>query len=476
MPIGSFLRTDNIGKNWLQIPQSQSQQIVGIVTFLRVLGDCSERNAPQYDLNLRFMHTATITSRPPSAQARPRRSDPSGPLTFASIGVSGYAGILLDCLEPLIENGEASLIAATVRTRSKAAVRCEQIEQRGGCIFTDWQAMVDAVGDGLDCLIVPTGIQDHCKMAVYALERDINVLLEKPIAATLGEAHAILEAAERSEAGLILGYQDLYTDSTHAIKALLQEGVIGSIESINVLCLWPRKDDYFARNSWAGRLRIDETWVLDSPVNNAMGHFINLPLFWLGEGPLESASVERLSGSLYRSRELESFDTAAIQLDTAAGIRIYFHGSHACEAFIGPEIRIVGSEGSIHWVADQHYTVHSAKGIQTVPLISTMDARRLLMQNTSRWLTDQAVHLSTAEQALQQTRVVHMLHSGIKIRTVPVDLIQIDGGKRVLKGIDDAFKKCFANARLLSPCDVSWAGPIQSVEWQSVCHLTEPTL
>lgn len=411
---------------------------------------------------------------PPSAQPRPRRSDPAGPLTYATIGVSGYAGILLDCLEPLVKNNEAQLIAATVRTRSKAAERCDLIEQRGGSIFQDWQMMIDAVAERLDCLIVPTGIQDHCKMAVYALERDINVLLEKPIAATLAEANTILQAAGRSQAGLILGYQDLYTESTHAIKQRLLEGDIGTLESVSVVCLWPRGDDYFARNSWAGRLRIGDTWVLDSPVNNAMGHFVNLPLFWLGESASESAEIAQLKGSLYRTRELESFDTAALKMETTKGIPVYFHGSHAGEAFFGPQIRILGSEGEIHWIGDQNYTIKTHSGAETIPMISTMDSRYLLMKKSADWLQGQSVNVSTIEQAIQQTQVVHLLHSGLTIKTVAAEHIDTIEGKRVLHGLDTLFKDCFNASRLLSPKDAPWAVASQSVAWEKVSHLSEP--
>lgn len=411
---------------------------------------------------------------PLSAQPRARRSDPTGPLSYAIIGVSGYAGILLDCLEPLIEGNEARLVAATVRARSKAAERCDRIEQRGGKIYQDWPAMIDAVGERLDCLIVPTGIQDHCKMAVYALERGINVVLEKPVAATLAEANTILGAAERSPAGLILGYQDIYTESTRAIKELLLQGAVGTVEAVSVVCLWPRGDDYFARNSWAGRLRIGNAWVLDSPVNNAMGHFVNLPLFWLGDSAGASAEVVRLTGSLYRTRELESFDTAALQMETTAGIPVYFHGSHAGESFFGPEIRIVGSGGEIHWVGDHHYTIKTQSGVETNPLISTPNARRLLMRKTVPWLQGQSVGVSTLEQAMQQTRVVHLLHRGLKIETVAAEHIDSREGQRVLHGLDAVFKDCFHAFRLPNPKDAPWVTPSRSVAWEKVKHLSEP--
>jgi predicted dehydrogenase len=422
------------------------------------------------------MSTTKLAALPKSAQPNARRSPGSGPFTYATIGVSSYAGVLLDCLEPLIESGEASLVAATVRTRAKAVERCEQIEKRGGRIFQDWKAMVDSVGESLDCLIVPTGIQDHCAMAVYALKRDINVLLEKPIAATVGEAHAILEAAERSKAGLILGYQDIYAESTQAIKQLILDKMIGDVLSASVVCLWPRKDSYFVRNSWAGRLRIGDDWVLDSPINNAMGHFINLPLFWLGDSLLTSANVAELSGSLYRSRELESFDTAAIRMRTSEGQSIDFHGSHACDAFHGPEMRIVGTKGSIHWVLDSHYTVETAAGTQTIPMVPTADIRRLLMRKTMDWLRGENIVASTVEQALQQTRAVHLLHCGLRIHTVSAESIVVDEDKRVLKGLDSGFRRCFSSGQLLTLGDTPWAVKEESIAWTDVAHLSEPTL
>ena len=65
----------------------------------------------------------------------------------------------------------------------------------------------------------------------------------------------------------------------------------GRPRRFSTLCCWPRDLAYYRRNTWAGRLRDPDTggWVLDSPANNAMAHFLHNLLYLAGERPDRSA-------------------------------------------------------------------------------------------------------------------------------------------------------------------------------------------
>jgi len=68
--------------------------------------------------------------------------------------------------------------------------------------YRDYRELVGRV----DAVVVATPPFLHREQAVYALERGVHVFLEKPMATSLGDAEAIVEAAERGGATLAVGY------------------------------------------------------------------------------------------------------------------------------------------------------------------------------------------------------------------------------------------------------------------------------
>jgi len=68
--------------------------------------------------------------------------------------------------------------------------------------YRDYRRLVEAV----DAVVVATPPFLHREQAVYALERGVHVFLEKPMGVTLGDAEAIVRAAEKSGAALSVGY------------------------------------------------------------------------------------------------------------------------------------------------------------------------------------------------------------------------------------------------------------------------------
>jgi hypothetical protein len=81
-------------------------------------------------------------------------------------------------------------------------------------------------------------------------------------------------------------------------------------------------------------------WVLDTPANNAMAHFLHNALFLLGPAMDRSAMPVEVQGELYRALQIESADTAACRLRTDAGADVLFLASHATELGIDPRFRL----------------------------------------------------------------------------------------------------------------------------------------
>ncbi len=90
----------------------------------------------------------------------------------------------------------------------------------------DYKQLLDARPDAIT-IAVPTVL--HHTIALDVLERGINVLIEKPIACSVDEGCAIIAAAERSGAKLMVGHIERFNPAIIALKAHLANGGLGRV-------------------------------------------------------------------------------------------------------------------------------------------------------------------------------------------------------------------------------------------------------
>lgn len=77
--------------------------------------------------------------------------------------------------------------------------------------FADVDAMLSAVGDELDGVIVCTPMHTHRDSSLPIMAADIPVLIEKPLAMTLADADDIVEAAAASAGVCMVAYMKRYS-------------------------------------------------------------------------------------------------------------------------------------------------------------------------------------------------------------------------------------------------------------------------
>ena len=117
----------------------------------------------------------------------------------------------------------------------------------------------------------------HASSAVLCLENGVAVLCEKPMATTVTECDQMIAAAEKAKRPLAVGHFRRFFPSCQMIKAVLNSGLFGAVQSFRVLegekYSWPAQSrSFFRRSDAGGGVLID-----------AGAHTIDLVLWWLGE-------------------------------------------------------------------------------------------------------------------------------------------------------------------------------------------------
>lgn len=271
------------------------------------------------------------------------------PLRVGLIGVTGYALAYFEEINKLVAKGLARWGAVTVINPQAAPQQMAFFRSEGVPVYADYRQMLEDQREALDWICIPTAINWHTQMAVKVLEMGLPVLLEKPLAATLQEVDIIQEAEQAAGLPVAIGFQHHYSDSTWQIKDQLLGGMIGEIQQIDSICLWPRPQSYYSRNNWGGRLFVGDSWVLDSPFHNAISHVVNLILFFAGSTRTGRADPLEVEAEIYRAKPIQNYDTVRTKALLDTGIRAGVVLSHSSAKNRDPEIRITGSRGTFLW-------------------------------------------------------------------------------------------------------------------------------
>jgi predicted dehydrogenase len=191
---------------------------------------------------------------------------------FGLVGCGGIGNIHADALA-LIEEAELIAVCDVDLERARATAAKHAIKHA----FTSADEMLNAVG--LDAITVATDHKRHFAPAMAAIERGVNVIVEKPITVSLEEAYALLEAAKAR--GVKLGgiFQRRFFPAAQRMHAAIAAGRIGRITIAECIALLGRDRAYFARDAWRGTWKGEGGGAL---MNQAV-HMIDMLLWMVGE-------------------------------------------------------------------------------------------------------------------------------------------------------------------------------------------------
>jgi len=112
-------------------------------------------------------------------------------------------------------------------------------------------AMMDS---GLvDAVIIAVPHYFHTPLALYAAKKGLHVLVEKPVAVTVGEARMVVAECRKRKVAMGVMFQNRNVPSMHKMKQLVAAGAIGEIYRAQMICSnWYRTQFYYDSGAWRG--------------------------------------------------------------------------------------------------------------------------------------------------------------------------------------------------------------------------------
>jgi predicted dehydrogenase len=389
------------------------------------------------------------------------------PVRFAVVGPGGFGREHRRAIQALADEGEAALAAVVSRPGENAEI-VPQLQAQGVPIYPSLDALL-AGGEAVDVVTVPTSIYSHAALTIRALEGGRHVYCEKPAAATVQEVDAMIAARERAGRLCAVGFQEMASPALQRIKEALCAGRIGRLRTLKAHVLWPRWDSYYARNEWAGKLRIGDAWVLDGPANNAASHTLNALLYLAGTERFAPARPARVTAELYRANAIETYDTAAIRVHTDDDVEILFYVTHAGERNEAPYIEVAGDRGTLRRWGEEGHTELRADGARPETWSAAgIDVRLIGFRHFCRAVRSEEQLLLPVENARAHTLVIDAAHDSSPIHAFPPTICErgdSDRGPRTLvPGLDAIIRQAFAEGKLLSESGASWGVPGREVD------------
>jgi len=215
----------------------------------------------------------------------------------------------------------------------KAKAKAEQFKLDAE-IYDSHRKILDR--EDIQLVSICTPPYTHAEIAIDFLNAKKNVIVEKPMAASLEECDAIIEAARRNNRKLSVIAQNRFKTPIMNLKKTLDTGIIGDVVHAQVDSFWWRGHCYYDL-WWRG------TWEKEGggcTLNHAV-HHIDM-LSWIMGIPKEITAV--MSNTSHDNAEVEDISVAILKYGNGALAQItssvVHHGEEQQLIFQGKNARI----------------------------------------------------------------------------------------------------------------------------------------
>ncbi len=252
----------------------------------------------------------------------------------------------------------------------------------------------------------------HREYVVAAAEHGAHVMVEKPLATSLEDAEAILEAVEVAGITCQVAFENRWNPPFVKIKQAVERGELGDISLVNAKL----NDTLYVPTrmlSWAGKSSVG--WFL-------LPHVVDLTIWLSGKEPTKVYAVA--NKTVLPSLGVDTYDTICTILSFEGGLQAIFETTwvlpESSPAIFDFKFEILGDRGTMH-VDAQDQMLHQSTDRFSYPGTLVLDvhgkARGFPLDMLDSFIDSVkncTPPLATVREGYEVTRVIEAVHRSIE--------------------------------------------------------------
>lgn len=142
--------------------------------------------------------------------------------------------------------------------------------------FEDYKEMLSKHPE-IELVSIATDSGVHAEIAIYCIDKGINVIIEKPIAMSLADADEIISHAEEKNVKVSACHQNRFNLAVQEMRKAVENNRFGKISHGSIHVRWNRNKAYYEQAPWRGK------WASDGgALMNQCIHGIDLLRWMMG--------------------------------------------------------------------------------------------------------------------------------------------------------------------------------------------------
>jgi len=154
-------------------------------------------------------------------------------------------------------------------------------------IYTDYKEMLQQ--EDIDICSICTESGYHTEIALYCLNHNKHVIVEKPMAMSISDTNKMIKTAKKNNLKLAVCHQNRFNTTIQKLRQAVEEGRFGRIFAGTAKILWNRDKAYYDKADWRGTWKLDGgclinqcthnidllQWMIDSEISSVYGQTAN---------------------------------------------------------------------------------------------------------------------------------------------------------------------------------------------------------
>lgn len=142
--------------------------------------------------------------------------------------------------------------------------------------FEDYKTMIEEEKPELVSIATESGI--HAEIALYCIEKGVNLIIEKPMAMSIEDADKIIRLSEEKGVKVSACHQNRFNVAIQQLRKAMEAGRFGKLSHGSIHVRWNRNKGYYDQAPWRG------TWAQDGgALMNQCIHGIDLLRWMMGD-------------------------------------------------------------------------------------------------------------------------------------------------------------------------------------------------